>query len=306
MKYHLAKNLSKCSRIIMTVVLGAVFFAPIYASADSVKDPISYMQIYSAQGKYTSAQITLLGDATSAHKCGGKDLTVNQSATVKLYSSRPHKILCDAVDINHNSYQIKFLKGKKSGQSSDYLALPGFNAVDVNETQVSPYRACTIIKPTSGATVTNSNCPASATETVTADQSGLGIYFRTSAKVSASSGPAGHIRLVNANPSDQGVDPTSDKHLSKALSRNACTGTLNVYYQRVGTGINDPEQGPFTKKLRYATPTSTTPYGHCQAKLSRDKGLVLKKKSTYNMRATYSGNTFLQASNSTTVQFSTK
>jgi len=304
------KLITKLSLSGVLMFAGVAFAAPTITSADSVKEPVSYMQVYSAQGKYTSAQITLTattvaGQSTPAHRCGGKNLAVGQSATIKLYSSRPHKVICDAIDGANNRYQVKFLKGKKSGPSTDYLALAGFNSIDVNESHTIPFKSCTIVKPTSGVTVTTSNCPATTTESITAEQSGLGIYFRSSAKVNASFGPSGHIRLVNTNPSDQGVDPTADKRLSKALSRNACTGTINVYYQRVGTGINDPEQGPFTKKIRYATPTSTTPYGHCEAKLSKDRA-QLKKKSTYNMRATYSGNTFLQVSNSTTVQFSTK
>lgn len=303
------QKLIRSSIVVLSLALIAVVFSVNHlspkASADAAPEPVSYMQIYSAKGTYTRAQIKLI-NPTADKKCGGDLNAGNQyTKTIKLYATRPHKVICEAVG-GGPLYEVKFLKGRKTGSTSDYITVPGITTVDVDYSNSIPYKSCMVINPT--AVTKTQMLPTNCTivsETIPQDPSTLNIYLRSNGvNLSASSAPTGHIRLVDSSPWDyDGNSANLNKY--KFISRSFCTGTVSVWYQRTGAGITEAEQGPFIKKLKYAKPTLTTPYGHCEVKLSRDRAQIAKK-ATYNMRATFGSNTYLGASNQATVTFTTK
>lgn len=282
---------------LIVALVAPVAIATPSASAEAENQSVSYMTMYSAKGTYTKAKITMVTLPAQSKHCGG---TLNNSGSnnyviVKLYKTRPHKILCDAVGPG-SEYQITFLKGKKSTNNlADYQQLPNsgsdlFNAVDVDaNTTIKPFKSCMVIVPTVGKTnLPTSNCPTSSALDVLPldkDNSQLSININPSTNASVVSAPKGRVILTDTGAWDGNT----------YVSRPFCTGKIDFYYQPSGQAT---WTGPYKKSMKFVN-------GQCEAKLVSDR-YKISKKTTYNVKAVFAGNAYFDAPADATATFSTR
>lgn len=285
MKFLTPTNLTKGLLLGLLLLPGGVILAQSNASADAEIDPVGYMNVYSGKGTYTSANIYYHGNNV-IHVCAGKNLVDNGvPATIKLYSSRPHKIRCAFADGTNNYYSITFLKGKKSANASEYKQLQNsgndlFARVAINRNDASkPYKSCTTVYPTSNwsaspVDVNNSCSTNNSLDIIRKDESAITMSLRQTTNVSQKTGPIGKV-VVSDYQAWDGV---------KYVSRAYCKGRVTVYYQRAD---NSNTAQSFSKPMRFKD-------GKCEARFSSDK-VVYAKNTQYKVWATFAGNNYLNA-----------
>lgn len=228
------------------------------AAANNSK-PKSYMLVYGEDGRYTHANIKLLG-TSEPHKCG-KKLAENASVTKKIPKSRPLKLSCAPVG-DGGKYEVTFMKSKTVSSKSPTVT------VDIDSEYCTyVHRDTTKIRKVPVAA--NGSCDAPDVDTATQVATDLRVLPKMDANKKSFKG---YVEIS----------------ASEGLTKAQCTGQVSV-------AITGPRKVDYNIPVKYskAKAGENKGEGYCVAKLKKYR---LAAGDVATVSATFKGTKHLGAS----------